>query len=70
MISGAGSVLFSALMISPRLPTGSSLISPAAVHPPSLANARWKILTQREFNSCWVMFFVNRRVLRAAAAAR
>jgi len=46
---------------SPQLPAGSSLISAAAVHPPSLAYARRKIFTQREFNSCWVMFFIDRR---------
>jgi hypothetical protein len=61
MISRAGSVLFSALMTSPQLPAGSSLISPAAAHPPSLANARRKIFTQREFNSCWVTFFIDGR---------
>jgi len=48
-------------MTSPQLPAGSSLISPAAVHPPSLANARRKIFTQREFNSYWVTFFVDRQ---------
>jgi len=55
-------LLFSALTICPRPPTGFSRIPPAAViHPPSLANARQRMFSQQESNFCWVLFFVDTR---------
>ena len=52
---------FFALTTSPLPPTGLTRIPPvSAVHPPSLANARRRMLTQQESNFCWVQLFVDK----------
>jgi len=48
-------------MTSSRPHTGSSRTPPtAAIHLPSLANARRRMFAQQGSNSCWVQLFVNR----------
>ena len=32
----------------------------AAIHPPSLANVRWRMFAQQELDSCWVLYFIDR----------
>ena len=49
-------------MISLWPPIGSSRFSSTvAVITPSLANARWRIFSQQELNSCWMLFFTDRQ---------
>ena len=62
MISRALSHLSSYLFCADDLSTTShrfDVNTAAAVHPPSLANARQRMIAQQELDSCWVLLFVD-----------
>ena len=62
MISRALSHLSSYLFCAEDLSTTSHRFdanTAAAVHPPSLANARRRMIAQQELDSCWALLFVD-----------